>query len=201
MGRSNEAGRTASAAVLDSGHGQQDGRPAGEDVGAEQGDAEDQATEQVAGAGQVEEGLQAADVAGRGSAAGGDDDVVDEGWGLVGQRGQERNSHDFGGEHHEVAEGEHEEAEEAEHPHLADLVQVHAGEAREREDGHDGLGGAADHPLVRVCHEAVEGGVADLDGDEDRAGDRCGDAGGLGEAGGGDGHGLLLGSCRPVCRR
>ena len=73
----------------DGADGQQDGRPAGEDAGAEQGDAEEEAAEQVAGAGQVEQGLQAADVTVRGAAGGGDDDVVDESGLGVDQVGQD----------------------------------------------------------------------------------------------------------------
>ena len=64
-GRLNESGSTASAAVATVLDGEQHGGPAGEDAGAEQGDAEEQAAEQVAGAGEVEQGLQVADVAGR----------------------------------------------------------------------------------------------------------------------------------------
>ena len=58
-------GQEGQGSGRDGGDGQQDCRPAGQDVGAEQGDAEDEAAQQVAGAGEVEEGLQVADVAGR----------------------------------------------------------------------------------------------------------------------------------------
>ena len=65
---------------------QQHRGPAGQTCGPEQGDAEDEPAEHVAGTGDVEQDLQVADVTGRGAAGGGDDDVVDEAGLGVGER-------------------------------------------------------------------------------------------------------------------
>jgi hypothetical protein len=171
----------------DGAHGEEHGGPPGEDPGAEQCDAEDQAAEDVAGAGEVEKDLHVAYVAGGVAAGGGDDDVVDEAWGRVGEGREDDRGDDFGGEDEQVAGGEEGEPDKPEHAHLAHLPQVDAGDAGESEDAHDSLGGAADHPLVGVAEEAVRGWVVDLDGDEDGSGGRGTDGGGPGQGAGGSG--------------
>ena len=49
----------------------------------------------------------------------------------------------------EVADAEHEVPDQAEHSGLRHLAQVHAGDADERQDGHEDLHGLADRPLGR----------------------------------------------------
>ena len=97
MGRLNASGSTASAAVA---------TVLTASRMAAHCDAEDQTTEHVAGARDVEQYLQGADVAGGGAAAGGDDDIVDEARDRVGQGRQEGHGHHLGGKHQQVAGGE-----------------------------------------------------------------------------------------------
>jgi hypothetical protein len=106
----------------------------------------------------------------------------------VRQAGENEGGDDFSGEHEQVTGTEDQVADPSEYACLANLTQVHAGDADERERRHDRLGRAAHHPIGGCDGMDVHGRVLNLDGDEDQAGQRGADAGGPGEAGSGNGH-------------
>ena len=97
--------------------------------------------------------------------------------------GQDEGGDELDGEHRQVADGEHQVAGEPEDADLADLAQVHAGDAGERQHGHQDLRAARGH-AISVVTEVCDVGrrVVDLDADEDGAGGGGAEAGGRGEA-------------------
>ena len=92
----------------------------------------------------------------------------------------------------QVADAEHQIADESEQSVPADLAQVHAGDADQRQYGHQHLQGVPHRQLGRGDGGGVQVGVVDLDADEDQARSDRGGAGGPGEGGGCDGHVRLL---------
>ena len=157
-GRLKASGQDGERRRADRADGEQRRGPAGQDGGPEQGDAEEQAAEDVTGAGDVEDDLHAADVAVRRAAGGGVHDVHDVTGVAVEQGRQHGDGDDLDGEQRQVAEGEDEVADKAEEAGLPVLAQVHARDARQGEDGHHALGGAAQHPLGGLRGEGGLGG-------------------------------------------
>ena len=88
--------------------------PAGEDVGAEQCDAEDEAASQVSDPGDVDHGLHQADVTNRGAIVDRGDDVADVGGRTVSEGGQDKGSDECGAQYQEEAGGEQDVPEQAE---------------------------------------------------------------------------------------
>ncbi|MGH3613749.1 MAG: esterase/lipase family protein [Pseudonocardia sp.] len=80
--------------------------PPGEDACAEERDAEDDAAGQVGDAHDQEGGVQQADVAGRGTAAGGGEDVVDVGRCTVSQGWEDGRTDELDAQHDEIAGAE-----------------------------------------------------------------------------------------------
>jgi hypothetical protein len=91
----------------------------------------------------------------------------------------------------EVAEAEDEVADQADHSGLPNLAQVDAGDADQRQEGHEDLRGFADRVLGGRGERGVQEGVLDLDGDEQQTTCDSGQAGRPGELGGCDGHVVL----------
>ena len=173
----------------EAGDGEQGRGPAGQDTGAVQRDAEEQAADQVGEPAHLDGGRERTDVTVHGAAAGVDSDgVVDEpGVGGSDLRqhvgGSEGDAHDA-----EVADREHHVADEPEEPVLADLVQVHAGDAGQGQCGHQHLQGVADVDVGGLDGGGVQLRVVDLDADEDGTGGGGGDTGPPGQQVRGDGH-------------
>ena len=99
------------------------------------------------------------------------EDVVDEA-GLTGRKDwEDEHTDDLDAEDGEVADAEDDVPDQAEHSGLPDLAQVDAGDADQREDGHEDLHGFADRVLGRGGEGGVQEGVVDLDGDEQQPAD------------------------------
>src|SRR5215213_4384363 len=109
--------------------------------------------------------------------------------GSLGAKGwEDEHTDDVGAEDGEVADAENGVPDQAEHSGLPYLAQVDAGDADQREDGHEDLHALADRVFARGGEGGVQERVVDLDGDEQQPSDDGGQAGRPGEFGGGDGH-------------
>ena len=105
---------------------------------------------EVGEAAQLDHGFQCADVALDGSAAGlGCDDVVDVAGIGLGDLGEHVGGGDDAGHDEQVAGGQEHVPDQAEDSVLADLAQVHAGDADQGEDGHEYLQLVADVDIGR----------------------------------------------------
>ena len=105
------------------------------------------------------EGLDQADVADRVAAVGHGEDVADVA-GLAGREVREdEHGDDLDAQDGEVAGAEQQVPEQAEHADLSDLAQVHAGDAHQREDGHEDLRGLTDRVLGGGGEGGVQGGA------------------------------------------
>jgi len=140
--------------------------PPRENVGPEEGDAENDATEDVGEAAALDEDLQRADVADRAAARGHRKDVVDVA-GLTGSEGgEDEHTHVLSAQDGKVADREYDVSDQPEHSRLPDLAQVDPGDADQRKDGHEDLHGFPDGVLRRHGERGVQVRVLDLDGDE-----------------------------------
>jgi hypothetical protein len=157
--------------------------------GPEQRDTEDQATGQVPHALDADDDPEGADVP-LGAAAGRDrEDVVHVGRAGVGDRRQHPCRDGRGHHDAEVPGGQQQVSDEPEDPVASDLVEVHPGDAEQRQRRHHDLRTVADDDLGRSDRVDVHGWMPDLDPDEEGARGGRGDAGGPGQGGGGDGQG------------
>ena len=172
----------------DGANGKERGGPPGEDVGPEEDDAEDDATEDVGEAAALDEDLQRTDVADRGAAGSHSKDVVDVAGLTGGKGGEDEHTNDLSAQDGEVADAEYDVADQAEHSGLSDLAQVDAGDADQREHGHEDLHRFADGVFGRRGERGVQVRVLDVDCDEQQSSDDGGQAGRPAEFGAGDGH-------------
>ncbi len=133
---------------------------------------------------------------------GGVEDVLDVARIRVCESREDAGDDALDGEHREVADAQQQVAGEPEDAEPAVVAQEHAGDADQRQDGHQDLGGLADGNVGGDDVGDVGRRVVDLDADEDGAGGRGAEAGGSCEAVGGDVHVGLLGvRCRAGVRR
>jgi hypothetical protein len=168
--------------------GEQQGRPAGQDAGPEERDAEQQPAEGVTHPCDEEQGLDSADVAGRGGAEGTVEVVLDVAGIGLGQRGEDAGDDDLVGEHREVPDRDEHVADHAECPELVAVADEHAGEPGDGEHGHRHLGDFADEEVGAGDVGEVGWRVIDLDAGVQDAGDGGAHARGCGQSAGGDGH-------------
>src|SRR5215210_8215892 len=112
----------------DGANGEEHRGPTGKDVGPEEGDAEDDAADNV-GEAAPDEDLHRADIADRGAAVGHREHVVDIAR-LSDSKGREdEHTDDLDAEDGEVADAEYDVPDQAEQSDLSDLTQVGTGDA------------------------------------------------------------------------
>src|ERR1017187_4711682 len=99
--------------------------PPGEDVGAEECDAEEEAAGEVGDPVDEDGDLDQPDTAGDGTVCGSGDGIADVGGRTVRYRGKDKGTDEFNAEHRQIPGGEGEVPDQAEHADLLHLEEVH----------------------------------------------------------------------------